>query len=1783
MPVPAYRSQPRDSDPSRVRADRKLRRIALPNGKFRLEHYDFVGRLHIAEDPDGRRLFCSYDAEGRLTKVRDSAKALVTYAHDPERGELAARTDRTESIIRVDSQRRPRELFIRIDNLEWTIGFKWSTQGKLTGVRYPQTADWLSFDGNHPNLEWKCAAQVHLTGEATRDPRRSRIRYSNGASVLEELAVARRPLLNRISHCDGNGDAIIDYLYQYDESGRITRAGSEQFDYDSAGRLTRCSFGEERRYRYDDRGRLLEMDHGVRLNYNQEPMVAVAETENGETLFKYDAVGRRLRKETSAGATDYQYDGFGQLCAIRLPNGEAIEYVYDGFGRLVARQTSAGCVYYITDLQGHRLAEADDDGRIVRSYLWVGAQCGARIEGTADQPISQTFHRAHAGRLVASGDAAGRLTPVSTNDPFGGDSPIDEGSPAFASLFGDPATHLLYAGSRWLDPTIAQFLTPDTWFGRDVAAMFPPSARRYARATPGGPNQEISTEAAYVWCGHDPVNRTDPNGHSWYGLILTGISALVWSLQATTVAIELEIFNIIAEILQWFPLFRPKWDWEGYKQTSIFNISAPVASSRLNVPLAFVLNGFLTNHFSDFRAWTMGNVIWARGSNLRGLEASSKRDLLICPNASSYVAAVEEVAAQLVSARNPFARATAKVDATGLHLTGVTVTVPAGIALADVFTNLDSVSIRKPGDPTDETSRKISAVGVGTLDFDDALLAPLPGQAVEIARLDQSIVKIEKDDSVIARKVTFIRGTSIHYGQQIPEGFPVDTLTVTEFMPAGKRNLVTADSHTEFYVVRLAAAADQALYAVNDFIRVRSGSTYFARTVERTRGAKDLILTVPLDNPTPPASYSTIEVVKMDAAGAAVLTQTAAGDHVNVGNVVDLRKFDGLAVENTGGAPVTTERRIVLSTLMDCQVAPLDAGLHGAPVKIEQMNVDASRQADGTNTAATVVTTAAGEASRFATNNWVRVRKSPATDAFSIVTAVDNKADTITLRDDLPPADFPNGTAVTVTLLAVGRQFEGEDISAPGDHVKIKSDNPGDLNQGDIIRITLKSNTSVAAARLISSAPTVVAVVDSALPASHAANLTVTRFTAAAATLRSNASAPPVQLRFTAHGGAPPFSPNPPDDLVFLTGKNQDAFGKVFAVTGQDIFLTDPVDHLLGATVDISSIVATGLTTNGANLDEALVLVPSAVLSTDSDDPDLDPLTHREALVNHEMRHVFQYALWGPFFLSLPLPWLVSLGFSFSDWDQSASNLARHFGLGGADSALAGIVYGIGKAIKHLPSHADLTGALDADLKTVTFAAGTDADKIGAFSKGSPVSISKDGFSTGGAIAQLDANARTITLRVALRKEKFAVNDQVRVSVSAFEKIRKAINKYLGSIDQLWSDRIPTSWGRVLSKFLNRDSWTPLLGIYFLSLMRAGGDQRRVPMEQDAAFHSGDLYSSIALSVPNEIFVGQFAAIYGFIDHRSTSPTGDVATGLSLNPLPLEQLTVELPIGVDFDKVSGAILSATLSATAGQVQRVRFRENWYIPMNEKVENVIGALFAASVPGKYLLHVPGELGPDEDVVFQGAAPLGFLEMKKITVKALAVTPLTDAGNALVETEEVLFLITGDSQSAEYRIRYKGTVPGPAGTLAGLRFTAPKLAGGSVVHTLEITATYPENHPVFHRPAQSGNIRLTADQRTNPCQDLEVNIKPIDAPVIADVAAGGRVDFDTPIAARSVLITSPLPAGAATPARVILGTGKPAHNTFFAPNAVTAATNVTFQMVFGTAPNEKSLDVNVNVTP
>src|SRR5262249_47034769 len=158
-------------------------------------------------------------------------------------------------------------------------------------------------------------------------------------------------------------------------------------------------------------------------------------------------------------------------------------------------------------------------------------------------------------RLATGQDA--RVLAEYDYDPFG--CPLRPASPgAPAPVFGGrglvPGTGLYWFGARWYHPHLRRFLTRDAWTaGPDDERLTHPafSGRRQALAR----SEQLPDwlrrprlRDAYTFCGNDPVNRADPNGHWSFGGVVLALIGIAWTLPNTLLGLILEITCLVGEV-----------------------------------------------------------------------------------------------------------------------------------------------------------------------------------------------------------------------------------------------------------------------------------------------------------------------------------------------------------------------------------------------------------------------------------------------------------------------------------------------------------------------------------------------------------------------------------------------------------------------------------------------------------------------------------------------------------------------------------------------------------------------------------------------------------------------------------------------------------------------------------------------------------------------------------------------------------------------------------------------------------------------------------------------------------------------------------------------------------------------------------------------------------------------------------------------------------------------------------------------------------------------------------
>jgi len=1746
---------------ARVRPDEVARPCLLPNGAQRIEIYGLDGRLHRSEEPDGSSVIFRYDIEGELRSVEHSGGGRVNYEGGSEQHYLRAQTDRCVTQVDFDENGFPARLTQRVDDFEWCVEYRRNEIGRVVACKYPQSLHWLQSTGGQSgeNVNTEVTAGERSYFKVTVGQAEQQIAFADGTRDVQ-LAGNGSPL-NQITCYDAKSEACVTTRFEL-ANGRLSRAGDQTFEYDEKGRLAGCTgSGQALRYEYDNAGRLIAIASGdsiFTLDYSGHP----APVRIGGEDLTYDPLGRRIGR----GGTKYRYNFFGQLTDVVLAGGTSIHYVYDGFGRLVARECGGDLVYYVVDFDGQRICEAAAGGQVRRSYLWQGTNCVADVDGVIGGPLSHSFHRGHGGRLHAIGLSTGELVTVPAIDPYGLDQLRSDGIPSFASLFADPATGLFHAGSRWFDPATAQFLTADGWFGTDTWNHMPPSMRRIFDALPAGTNVSNTPENAYAWCRYDPINYSDPNGHSaiatGFGLFFSAISFFLWQMQVTTIAFKMAALNFIIMLI---PSLIDSIFLGGNWSVNIFNAVAPLtASSRLMVPWAFPLNGLYTAP-SGGRAFTVGSVIWVRGSGQNTLEKTSKRDILVCTNAVEYSAAQDSVAANIFAVSRLGIKGTGTMDANAVLITAPVTDASVGVTFDKAFLPGDGIGIHKAGVVQDEFQVFKNFSGANAqLDF--ALPADFISAAIDFYRLDPSMVKIEKEGRTLARTITFIRENSIHFQNQLPEGFPESGLNASEYVFPADRKATDFTPLAQFVSIEF-STTDFGSYTPGDFLSILSGSTYFGRKMERQQGTRNVILDAELLPPAGGTLDPSVEVAVMTvAAEPPVPGQSSTGDIVTLGAIRTLRKHDGLTIA-VGLGPVE-DRRIVLQMFLRCTVDNLPADLQGKALKVDLLLPDVTR-GNGTVTAADTVTVGKDQAKTFKVNQPARVTTGAGKEFTGVVKLVTAAAETIQFTENMPAADFAVNTAITIVVLKAFKTLDAEPVAAPGGTVDVKSEDLADPIADELLFVRTASGPEVPAARKVQGTPVLVAQVDS--PTTSLNNLLIQTFTPdKAKTHRGKAKR--VVIRLT------PVTPPHPyvvANELYASDGTQEYIGKVFAVPGNDLILEDPPDSGFagGAVIKAFLVEPTTHTTSDANLDTSLLAIPS--------DPDEDPVGRERAVLLHEMRHVWQYAVLGPFFFSQPLPWLVNLGFSIGN---SKHKWPRWLSTGGLESLFSIVGWGIRGAIKRgFDKSTSANGTVgNAERTSIKFDAAIEIADLEKFTRSAPIEVTAGDNTTRSVIEKSSPNDRLIELRLPL-EEEFPQGTAVTVSISPFEKFNSQMNDIF-DLTKFWTPLLPATWARAVKGFMNRDNWFPFLGLYPIALLRAGGDQTRMYFEQDAAFNSGDLYTDFGVSYPNEVFVGEFSRVFAFISGRGDK---DVATGVSDQGRGITSvLTVEVK-NVPAGKTARELILGTTSAGGN---KVRFRKEFTIPVNEKVENVAGAMFLSTTVGDYrVLSLGSSLDDMVDPAlwlppFIPFFPTSFNELRIVKVKAIPVQKTFTAADPLFETEETTFDIQG-AKDVTYTIDYKGAAPVPQGTIVDKTFTAPRLAAGATVHNLAIKAIYDPNHDIFKGNGKlHGTITVPPTSLTNVCQDLDIPINPIEVNTPAgSVKAGSSVDFTASIAPANILRTSADIPEATVQADLAPAGGRPAKLRFRAPNKVNAAQAVTFKLSFGTAPNDRDIDISINVDP
>jgi RHS repeat-associated protein len=435
--------------------------------------YDSAGRLASLTTSWGTSSYSYSPPTGQLAQITAPDLGKLNYAYD---GSLL--TDTSWSGAIAGTVHRSYDNFFRVAS---------ETVSGGPAISYQYNADGLLSSAGALQIQ-RDPATGFVTGSAlggttesrTYDPYGAEASYtaSFGGSNLYSVTYTRDTLGRIASKTERLGsDPSHTFSYGYDLAGRLVDVSKDgmptsQYAYDTNGDRI-AGPGLTSTPTYDAQDRLLSY---------------------GACSYFYKPGGELMTKTCPGGTTTYDYDAFGNLRHVALPNGTQIDYVIDGQNRRVGKKVNGVLVegfIYRNQLQPTAWLKPDGSVRATFVYgLHSNVPEYMAKSGTTYRLITDQIGSV---RLVV--DAGGNVAERIDYDEFG--NALFDTAPGFQP-FGfaggqrDMDTALVRFGARDYDSTTGR------WMAKDPL-----------RFTGGLAN-------LYGYVGADPVNRLDPLGLAAY-------------------------------------------------------------------------------------------------------------------------------------------------------------------------------------------------------------------------------------------------------------------------------------------------------------------------------------------------------------------------------------------------------------------------------------------------------------------------------------------------------------------------------------------------------------------------------------------------------------------------------------------------------------------------------------------------------------------------------------------------------------------------------------------------------------------------------------------------------------------------------------------------------------------------------------------------------------------------------------------------------------------------------------------------------------------------------------------------------------------------------------------------------------------------------------------------------------------------------------------------------------------------------------------------------------------
>jgi RHS repeat-associated protein len=424
------------------------------------------------------------------------------------------------------------------DNLSYTTGYQYNAASQTTRITYPVSLRTLNINHDEKGRLSSIADQyrTYLSGLVF-NPAGQVTSQGNGNGVTESFTYNNQlQQITQTATVGGNTRMSLTYGYQSaaGQSGTGTTAGnagqlmainnnstiggtaeSAAFTYDLQGRLvtsnqTTNGASTQRRFSYDrwgNRTGIWDATSGgnqiqsIALQQSGSvPTNRVQSVTSGSTVnYTYDAAGNVL----SDGVHTYTYDAENRVRTVDWGSANQAAYIYDYASRRVKKFTNGGVTYYVWE-GSEVIAEHSSTGGVIANYVYGG---GRMISRLASGAVRYYLSDRLSVRMMLdnSGSVVGRQGHLPYGEEIGTSGELDK--KRFTSYERDSESGLDYVVNRQYSPSVGRFFQADPYRANGYK-VDPQSWNRYS------------------YTQNEPINRVDPIGLDWGGLIGSAMGAL---------------------------------------------------------------------------------------------------------------------------------------------------------------------------------------------------------------------------------------------------------------------------------------------------------------------------------------------------------------------------------------------------------------------------------------------------------------------------------------------------------------------------------------------------------------------------------------------------------------------------------------------------------------------------------------------------------------------------------------------------------------------------------------------------------------------------------------------------------------------------------------------------------------------------------------------------------------------------------------------------------------------------------------------------------------------------------------------------------------------------------------------------------------------------------------------------------------------------------------------------------------------------------------------------------